>query len=347
MQAQETRSLYETENNYFENAALKSKAWFILKEKETVMASWGVCLLSLTLICNIIARCDFSFVNLKCNDYKQGRLGQQSLLECIVNLSGVSDARIERVFWMKEGATLIEYKRGNAPKSEPRFTLAEPHRNEGNLNVSMLVTNTKWEDRGDYTCTVITSRGYCLSSASLELSVPYGTPTISRLSKNPNQKVAMTLSCNAGGGYPEGRILWFDEHGTNWTPSSKQNAIKTEDGRFNLNSRLDLLQSSTFFNYICAVYNIRKDREGETQYSVSVLDPVLNPHEGPTQKSDLASKIVIPVVIIGAVIIGLLIVRLLKPCFQSSHQGLPTNRKDYYEDEYPTKTMPGDNAAAV
>ena len=112
-----------------------------------------------------------AFVSLKCNDNKNGRFGQQSLLECIVVLSqDAPNVRIERVTWMIEGANkaLIEYKRGSELKSEPRFTLPEPH--NIHLNVSMLVTDTMIADIGNYTCIVNTNRGHCSSSAILHLS---------------------------------------------------------------------------------------------------------------------------------------------------------------------------------
>ncbi|XP_030207153.1 butyrophilin subfamily 2 member A2 [Gadus morhua] len=305
------------------------------------MASFGACLLSLTLICAIIAGTS-EFVQLKCNDNNNGRFGQQSLLECILILSEeATDVQINRIIWKKNGAETalrLDYKRGSTLKSEPRFTLAQ--RYNIHFDVSMLVTNTLMADRGNYTCIVETNRGFCKSSAPrLRLSVPYSTPKINR-SRNPNQNVAMTLSCTATGGYPEGKILWFDEYGTDWSPSSQQEAIKTTDGRLNLVSKLDLLSGSSFSTYTCAVHNNRGEREGETQYNVSDLDPQSVRHEGKTQKSDLASKIVIPVVIIGSVIIGLLIVRLLKPHCQSSHQALPTNNDCGYEDELQTKTKP-------
>ncbi|CAL8289582.1 unnamed protein product [Arctogadus glacialis] len=308
------------------------------------MASLGACLLSLTLICTIIAGTS-EFVQLKCNGNNNGRFGQQSLLECILILSEeATDVQIKRIIWKKNEAetgietALIDYERGSTLKSEPRFTLAERH--NIHFDVSMLVTDTLMADRGNYTCIVDTSRGFCTSSAPrLRLSVPYSTPNINR-SRNPNQNVAMTLSCTATGGYPEGKILWFDEYGTDWSPSSQQEAIETTDGRFNLVSKLDLLSGSSFSTYTCAVHNIRGEREGETQHSVTDPDPRSVRHEGKTQKSDLASKIVIPVVIIGSVIIGLLIVRLLKPHCQSSHQALPTNNECGYEDELQTKTKP-------
>jgi len=80
----------------------------------------------------------------------------------------------------------------------------------------------------------------------------------------------MTLSCSVSGGYPNGSIRWFGEHETDWTASSKQHAIRTEDGRFNLNSELDLLPGSIFSKYTCAVYNSSGGREQEAQYDVQL-----------------------------------------------------------------------------
>lgn len=84
--------------------------------------------------------------------------------------------------------------------------------------------------------------------------------------------VAMTLSCSVSGGYPSGTIRWFGELETDWTASSKQHDIPAEDGRFILNSKLDLLPGSIYRTYTCAVYNSSGGREQEVHYDVSTLE---------------------------------------------------------------------------
>ena len=78
--------------------------------------------------------------------------------------------RVELIVWKKDGAALIQYKRGVDLKSKPGFTLAEPRWNETNLNVSLLVANTMMADIGRYRCMVLTNRGPCESTTSLGLS---------------------------------------------------------------------------------------------------------------------------------------------------------------------------------
>ncbi|KAK0132741.1 CD276 antigen [Merluccius polli] len=272
------------------------------------MASCGKYMLTISLICLIIAECDSSFVKLKCNSHNHGRFGHQSLLECIVTPSKeAEDAKILRVIWMKEGAESALIDTTKLP-FEPRFTLAEPEWKKHNRNISMLVMNTKIADIGNYRCTVESDSGDDTVLISLSVSDPYGPPTISFEEKK------MILTCKASGGFPEGRIHWFDEHKSNWTRSAKQDAIKTEDGRFNLTSRMELLAGSLMSKYTCAVYNSSGGREGEDHYE---LLPSVSTHEGSLQTSDLAKKIVIPVVFIGAVIIGLLL-RIMGPTITNS-----------------------------
>ena len=77
--------------------------------------------------------------------------------------------RVEGITWMKGTTTLIQYQ-GGLTSEQLGFTLAEPHWRDTNMNVSMLVTNTMKADIGNYTCSVVTNRGYCESKVSLSLS---------------------------------------------------------------------------------------------------------------------------------------------------------------------------------
>ena len=86
------------------------------------------------------------------------------------NVGVVRIERVEEITWVKGTTTLIQYQRGVGPTSELGFTLAEPHWRETNMNVSMLVTNTMKADIGNYTCRVVTNRGFCESKVSLSLS---------------------------------------------------------------------------------------------------------------------------------------------------------------------------------
>ncbi|CAL8350933.1 unnamed protein product [Boreogadus saida] len=163
------------------------------------MASW-TCLLFLTLF-RITSGSDCSFVALECNKHSHGRLGQQSLLECIVKEKGPI-VRVITIIWSKGRTPLIEYKGGNFT-SKQGFTLAEPSWNETNMNVSMLLNNTMKADIGNYTCIVNTNRGLCRNSTTLDLPAIGSSPTIGV--SESLQKVS-TPSCNDGGCDPD-RII--------------------------------------------------------------------------------------------------------------------------------------------
>lgn len=79
------------------------------------------------------------------------------------------------------------------------------------------------------------------------------------------------LTCTSEGGYPEGKLRWFDEHNAEWTKSAEMQAVKMKDGLFRLSSSLTLLRGSTFSKYTCMVYNHSGGKEEEFLFEI-------NPH---------------------------------------------------------------------
>ena len=114
-----------------------------------------------------------AFVKLECKTEYHGVYGQQLILGCIVK-PVVVDVTIITVTWKRMGATakadanLLEYHKEKRELT-PGFTFAEPSWNKKNMNVSLLLTNTKMADKGEYECMVTTDVG--IATATISLSV--------------------------------------------------------------------------------------------------------------------------------------------------------------------------------
>lgn len=98
---------------------------------------------------------------MSCENEKEGQYGQNSLLKCVIQHSSVvKDLEIRHVSWRKadvEEPLLFFY--GGEITSQPGYSFAEPHWNDKNLNVSLLITNTNVQHEGAYTCEVMTDSG--------------------------------------------------------------------------------------------------------------------------------------------------------------------------------------------
>ncbi|GAA6229718.1 uncharacterized protein LOC108875861 isoform X2 [Lates japonicus] len=249
-----------------------------------------------------------TFVNVNCKE-NVGRYGQQSLLECIVQTtSEASDIQIRVVTWKKEGAdkpALVFYDEGIDPKSS--FTFAEPSWNNKNMNVSMLIPNTRVVDAGRYTCMVMTNSGDGKAEVNLKVTAKYSEPIIHSIPEKITPGSNGELTCETHGGYPKGDIRWFVNDNTDWTKSSEMEVESAQDGLLHLSSKLPLLHGSIFSKYTCIVYNATGGKEAE---AVFVPDPEV---EGPKAQSgsESASKVVAPVVVIGSLIVGLLLALLV------------------------------------
>lgn len=103
----------------------------------------------------------------------------------------------------------------------------------------------------------------------LVFAAKYNNPIISPVKESNTPNSDKALVCKAQGGYPAGRLGWFDETKTEWTKSATLEVKKMDNGLFELTSKLPLLTGSTFPMYICAVYNSSEGKERETSYALA------------------------------------------------------------------------------
>ncbi|XP_026160206.1 butyrophilin subfamily 2 member A2-like [Mastacembelus armatus] len=290
------------------------------------MASTGI-LCSIVFV--ILIRANAAFVKVQCMTESVGQYGQQSLLDCNVkHAEEVSDFKIRVVVWKKEGVDepVLMFNKEEIT-SHPDFQFAEPSWNNRNMNVSLLITNTKVVDSGAYTCMVIGNTGDDMSDTNLKVTAKYKVPTISSIPEKITLNTGGSLICKSDGGYPKGEIRWFDEYNTDWTKSAKMEAKQTTSGLVQLSSELTLLQGSVFSKYICQVFNASGGKEAETTFNIPVTS---EKHEGNGEEKDtLSSKAVAPLVVIGSLIVGLLIVLLVcKRRSRRSHQQVAKYEQD-------------------
>ncbi|KAK2816871.1 hypothetical protein Q5P01_025062 [Channa striata] len=272
----------------------------------SISTLFTVCL----VICISAGNANKDFVSLECSVKNVGQYGQESLLMCVIHTTQeVRNPEIRVVTWRKDGQNeplLVFHEMKTNSKSGYKF--AEPSWNNRNLNVSLLIANTKVTDHGGYTCTVITDSGTCRRQTTLDVAAKYNTPTITSIPARIPQGADATLICKTDGGFPKGQLRWFDNYKTDWTKSSEMTFEETKDGLYHLSSKLTL-KSGSIFKYTCVVYNASEEKVDEAKF-----DPEPNP--GPSTGDQVAtslkleSKIVAPVVVIGSLIVGLLLALL-------------------------------------
>ncbi|XP_014345437.1 uncharacterized protein LOC102367241 isoform X2 [Latimeria chalumnae] len=119
--------------------------------------------------------------------------------------------------------------------------------------VSLLINGAKPSDEGMYWWYIEAASGHDGPQTKVKVEAPYKIESLSY------EKQKMEVRCNAVG-YPGGQIQWLDLHGTDWTSSSELITEKTEDGRFNLTSKLTLQNSSIMSQYKCLVSSMTKDK---------------------------------------------------------------------------------------
>ncbi|XP_068583233.1 CD276 antigen isoform X2 [Cebidichthys violaceus] len=247
------------------------------------------------------------FISLDCKAEQLGQYGQQSLLECVINIPN-GNALIRVVTWKKASSVLLVFNKGNLTKRQG-YSFAEPSWNLSNMNVSLLITNTAVEHDGLYECMVITDSGDHTESLSLKVTAKYSKPTIVSSPKAMTLITDGTLTCESDGGYPKGELRWFDENNRELTNDSPMEAKQTKTGLFQLSSKLVLGQISDVSKYTCSVFNASGGKEEETTFEE--LNAPNSPEKGFRKELDPATKIVAPVVVIGSLIAGLLIVMLI------------------------------------
>ncbi|XP_072240018.1 uncharacterized protein [Leuresthes tenuis] len=301
-----------------------------------------------------------SFVEVHCEHTNMGQYGHQSMLSCVVKPSQqqTSDFEIHTVIWKKTGAndSLLFFNQESL-KAAPGHSFAVGSWDRNNMNVSLLIADTKVADEGLYTCTVITDIGDNKQTTSLKVSAKYSTPTVE---KNEN-----TLICKSHGGYPEGRLQWADEYKGDWTKSSTPEAIMGENGLIELISKLPLLEGSTLPSYTCILYNSSNVKVDETTFQNSSpegtcsliywqyfhhilpLNWIHLGYDGHIPKGvPLTSKVVAPVVVIGSLIVGLLLLLVFRirrsrqarrpsttPLMAGRHEAVQTRDMDVEEGD--------------
>ncbi|XP_039469001.1 uncharacterized protein LOC120440470 isoform X2 [Oreochromis aureus] len=180
------------------------------------------------------------------------------------------------------------------------------------MNVSLLITNTAVADDGYYKCMVITDSGDDRMVTTLKVQARYSVLTVHSIPEKIVPNSDSTLICESHGGYPKGTLRWFDEEKHEWTKSSEMEATQSDDGLFQLTSRLSLLRGSTFPKYTCAVFNASGGKEDEFTFETNIPPPSLHgSEEGQGSNTVGISKIVVPLVVIGSLMVGLLCVLLI------------------------------------
>lgn len=97
----------------------------------------------------------------------------------------------------------------------------------------------------------------------------YNRPTVhSNPKKDIPPNTDVTLFCSSDGGFPQGKLRWFDADNHDWTNSAKMEVERTDDNLFRLSSKLTLLKSSVFSKYTCTVLSANGTKEGELEFVV-------------------------------------------------------------------------------
>ncbi|XP_062304413.1 uncharacterized protein LOC134008858 isoform X2 [Osmerus eperlanus] len=268
------------------------------------MASVVYCLLLTCLISS--SKSVEEFLSLDCPTEHHGVYGQRSLVKCIAKANMGEITTIKHVTWKKGAERVLMVTAGKLEMEKDGFQFADPDW-KVNMNTSLLLTNTKMSDMGEYECMVWTDVGHKTAKTHLSVTAKYQTPTMNSIQgENIKDNTDVTLFCNATGGDQIGSIQWFDEFGTNWTPNSELVGSKTENGLFNLSSRLVLKDPSS--NYTCLVFNARGVQEGKASLSLQLMS--MSGRDDQTS-GDLHARYVAPLVIIGSLIVGLLVTVLI------------------------------------
>uniref|UniRef100_A0A669BIW4 Uncharacterized LOC100694338 n=1 Tax=Oreochromis niloticus TaxID=8128 RepID=A0A669BIW4_ORENI len=249
------------------------------------MASSGIIVFIFTVLC-ICAVKSGGFVKVESKAENVGHYGQQSLLECVVKTTeDVIDPTIHVVAWKKltspedEGDLVLGFNRGKLDQPKRGYKFADPLWDEKNMNVSLLITNTAVADDGYYSCMVITDSGDDKAVTTLKVQARYSILTVYSIPEKIVPNKDSTLICESHGGYPRGTLRWFDEENHEWTGSSEMEATQSDDGLFQLTSRLSLLRGSTFPKYTCAVFNASGGKEDEFTFETNIPPPSLHGSE--------------------------------------------------------------------
>ncbi|RVE76335.1 hypothetical protein OJAV_G00008480 [Oryzias javanicus] len=258
-----------------------------------------------------------SSLMMECDKTKMGHFGQQTLLNCVIKQQ---DVEVRVVSWRKlglEDPLLFFQETLKTPVNGFRF--ADPSRSPKNMNVSLLIDNTKVEDEGEYECLVVTTGGEGMITTHLNVKAKYSQPTIKETEETQVLNAERTLICESFGGYPEGKLRWFDVDDKDWTKSSNTTITKMDSGLFKISSRLPLLSGSALEKCSCKVYDSNGAEENEVSYEISkssfrgeIRRPSTTPPMDPNGDGPNETKVIAPLVVIGSLIVGLLLVLLYR-----------------------------------
>ncbi|XP_076001377.1 CD276 antigen-like isoform X2 [Genypterus blacodes] len=296
------------------------------------MASTVTDWLILAVICFCVGSAS-SFLSLEVKAGNTVQKDHPSMLECTIKITkDVEELVILNVVWKKAEKSLLLYDKGRISPAESRFQFAEPSWNNKNMNVSLLITNTKLTDAGeDYLCIVSTSSGVSKMGTRLDVTAKYNTPTIQSSPTKIAYDMDFNLRCQSKGGYPQGQLRWFDKDGAEWTKSSYMNVTQMEDGLFSLFSELSVLQGSMSSKYTCAVYNANGGREEQVPFDVA--SNLGQSGVQPSEDSRPAAGVVAPLLVVGSLIVGLLLLLLMLYRKKRRRENRPVRGEESDEEE--------------
>ncbi|XP_064176526.1 CD276 antigen-like isoform X2 [Anguilla rostrata] len=255
------------------------------------------------------------FVSLYCQDENHGVHGKDSLLKCFLN-SGGKNVTVTAASWWRPGEKrpLIKFRYNKVSvREDPRFSFKQLQMSGSNIDVSFLVRNTLWKDEGKYECKVLTDSGYAKAVVSLSVTATYSKPDMSSVpEKDLQEGMEVTLFCNASGGYPVGMIRWYDQYGTDWTPSAEMTVVETTDKRTNLSSKVTLRASSITPQYRCLVLNNNGVEEGKAEFALKFREKEGDQGSMGSMSSTASTASTAVLIIVIPLLCGLLILALLR-----------------------------------
>uniref|UniRef100_A0A3B3QNW3 Uncharacterized protein n=1 Tax=Paramormyrops kingsleyae TaxID=1676925 RepID=A0A3B3QNW3_9TELE len=121
---------------------------------------------------------------------------------------------------------------------EDRVSLFSQELEKG--NVSLLLTDVRLADQGDYKCHV--SLGDWFEEPTLELTVrqPGSKPIIEVLKRNRD---SIELSCSSENWYPEPNMLWTDSNGRELEAQTDKATQKSVGGSYSITSQININES--------------------------------------------------------------------------------------------------------
>lgn len=269
----------------------------------------------ITVLCFSVGNAQ-TFVIVDCTTESVGQCGKPTMLECLVHFR-VTDVNIVMITWKKEGVDkpLLVFKRNNTatdPGKDSRYRFADEPWNSSNTNVSLLITNTEMTNAGKYKCTVITDRGFSTGSTNLRVTAKYNQPVIRKIDSSGENGYV----CHSDGGYPQGQLRWIVNN-ERWQQIIETNASKSQNGLYNLSSKLTLTKDSRFSKFTCEVINGSGVKENEATHEI------LDQEKIGSDRQRSPAEIVAPLVVIGSLIVGLLLVLFFRRRSQRQPQGYP------------------------